>query len=39
MRYSVILQHAQEGGYRAEAPVLPGCYSQSDTSDETLENV
>jgi predicted RNase H-like HicB family nuclease len=38
-RYSVVLHHADEGGYWVEVPALPGCYSQGDSLDETLENV
>ena len=38
MRYSAIVHHADEGGYWVEVPALPGCYSQGDTIDQTLEN-
>ena len=37
MRYSVIVHRADEGGYWVEVPALPGCYSQGDTIDQTLE--
>lgn len=36
--YTIILHPAEEGGYWAEVPVLPGCYSQGETVDETLLN-
>lgn len=39
MEYTFILHHAEEGGYWAEVPVLPGCFSQGETVEETLENV
>jgi predicted RNase H-like HicB family nuclease len=39
MEYTVILHEAEEGGYWAEVPSLPGCLSQGETVDETLENV
>jgi predicted RNase H-like HicB family nuclease len=39
MEYSVVLHDAEEGGYWVEVPALPGCYSQGETRDETLENV
>ena len=29
----------QKGGYWAEVPVLPGCYSQGETMEETFENI
>lgn len=38
-KYTVILHPAEEGGYWAEVPVLPGCYSQGETVDETLLHV
>jgi len=36
---AVILHHAQEGGYWAEAPSLPGCVSQGETVAETTANI
>jgi predicted RNase H-like HicB family nuclease len=39
MEYSVVLHDAEEGGYWVEVPALPGCYSQGETHDETLETV
>lgn len=39
MEYSVVLHEAEEGGYWAEVPALPGCYSQGETVDEALEHV
>jgi predicted RNase H-like HicB family nuclease len=39
MEYSVVVHDAEEGGYWAEVPALPGCYSQGETVDEALENV
>lgn len=39
MEYSVILHKAEEGGFWVEVPALPGCYSQGETRDETLEHV
>jgi predicted RNase H-like HicB family nuclease len=35
VEFTVILHPAEEGGYWAEVPVLPGCYSQG----ETFENI
>jgi predicted RNase H-like HicB family nuclease len=37
--YSVVLHEADEGGYWVEVPALPGCASQGETVEETLENV
>ncbi len=37
--YAVVIHEEPEGGFWAEVPALPGCYSQGDTVDELLENV
>ena len=29
----------EDGGYVAEVPSLPGCFSQGETIDETLDNI
>jgi len=39
MEYTVVFYEAEEGGYWAKVPALPGCYSQGETLEETLENV
>lgn len=39
LEYSVVIHEAEEGGYWVEVPALPGCYSQGETREETLENV
>ncbi len=40
MTLSVIIRpDAEEGGYVAECPELPGCLSQGETIEETLANV
>ena len=39
MEYTVIFHEAQEGGYWADVPALPGCYSQGETIEETMENM
>lgn len=39
MNYTVILHPAEEGGYWAEVPALPGCFSQGETVEETLRNI
>ena len=38
-RYTVILDREADGGFHASCPALPGCHSQGDTLDETLQNV
>jgi predicted RNase H-like HicB family nuclease len=37
--YAVVIHQEAEGGFWAEVPALPGCYSQADTVDELMENV
>ncbi|MFZ2522178.1 MAG: type II toxin-antitoxin system HicB family antitoxin [Minisyncoccia bacterium] len=37
--FSVIYEPAEEGGYVASAPSLPGCYSQGETLEETKKNI
>jgi len=37
--YTVILHPEEEGGYWAEVPALPGCYSQGDTVEKAMQNV
>ncbi|MBA7684461.1 hypothetical protein ES703_92856 [subsurface metagenome] len=39
MDYTIILHPAEEGGYWAEVPVLPGCFSQGETVEETLIHI
>ena len=38
MEYTVVIHPAEEGGYWCEVPALPGCYSQGETIEETLNN-
>ena len=37
--YSVLIHEEPEGGFWAEVPALPGCYSQAETLEEVMENV
>lgn len=39
MRLEVVVHPAEEGGFWAEVPSLPGCVSQAETVDELLENI
>jgi len=39
MRFKVVLEEAEEGGYVVYVPSLPGCVSQGETRDEALENI
>jgi len=37
--YAVVIHEDPEGGYWAEVPALPGCYSQGETIDELTRNI
>jgi predicted RNase H-like HicB family nuclease len=38
-KYAVVIREEAEGGFWAEVPALPGCYSQGDTIAELIDNV
>ncbi len=37
--YDVIIHPAEEGGFWAEIPSMPGCVSEGETLDETKANI
>lgn len=39
MKYTIVLEEADEGGYTVTVPTLPGCISEGDTYDEAVENI
>ncbi|MFO7639820.1 MAG: type II toxin-antitoxin system HicB family antitoxin [Candidatus Competibacteraceae bacterium] len=39
MKLAVIVHKAEEGGYWAEVPAIPGCATQGDTFEELLGNL
>ena len=39
MKFKVVLEEAEEGGYVVYVPVLPGCVSQGETKEEALKNI
>jgi len=39
MKIKVIVHDAEEGGYWAEVPAIPGCATQGDTFEELLRNI
>lgn len=39
MRFKVVLESAEEGGYTVFVPSLPGCISEGNTREEALENI
>jgi predicted RNase H-like HicB family nuclease len=39
MRFKVVLEPAEEGGYTVYVPSLPGCISEGETIEEALANI
>lgn len=39
MQVKIIVHEAEEGGFWAEVPAIPGCVSQGETLDELDENI
>lgn len=39
MRFTVILEPSDDGGYTVYVPALPGCISEGETQDEALANI
>ena len=39
MKVKVIVHEADEGGYWAEVPAIPGCATQGETFEELLQNL
>jgi predicted RNase H-like HicB family nuclease len=39
MKIKVVVHDAEEGGFWAEVPAIPGCATQGETMDELLRNL
>jgi predicted RNase H-like HicB family nuclease len=39
MKLKVVLHPAEEGGYWAEVPAIPGCATQGETFEDLLANL
>jgi predicted RNase H-like HicB family nuclease len=39
MKIKVVVHDAEEGGFWAEVPALPGCATQGETMDELMRNL
>jgi predicted RNase H-like HicB family nuclease len=39
MKIKIVVHDAEEGGYWAEVPSIPGCATQGETMEELLENL
>ncbi len=39
MKLKVVMHEAEEGGFWAEVPAIPGCATQGDSFEELLSNL
>jgi predicted RNase H-like HicB family nuclease len=39
MKVKVIIHEAEEGGFWAEVPAIPGCMTQGETMQELIQNL
>ncbi len=39
MKLKILIHPAEEGGFWAEVPALPGCVSEGDSLDEVMANI
>ena len=39
MKIKIVVHEAEEGGFWAEVPVIPGCATQGDSMDELMQNL
>jgi predicted RNase H-like HicB family nuclease len=39
MKIKIVVHEAEEGGFWAEVPAIPGCATQGDTIEELMANL
>ncbi len=39
MKFKVIIEPSEEGGYTAYVPSLPGCVSEGESVEEAMKNI
>jgi predicted RNase H-like HicB family nuclease len=39
MKFQVVLEPSEEGGFTVHVPALPGCISEGDTREEAIANI
>jgi predicted RNase H-like HicB family nuclease len=39
VKIKIVVHEAEEGGYWAEVPAIPGCATQGETFEELLQNL
>ncbi len=38
MKFNVVLEKAEEGGYNVTVPALDGCFTQGDNEEQAIQN-
>ncbi len=38
MKFNIMLEPAEDGGFNVSVPALDGCFTQGDTEDEAIAN-
>jgi predicted RNase H-like HicB family nuclease len=38
MKFNIVLEKAEEGGYNVTVPALDGCFTQGETEEEAISN-
>lgn len=38
MKFNIVLECAEEGGFNVSVPALDGCFTQGDTEEEAVQN-
>jgi len=38
MKFNIIIEKAEEGGFNVKVPALDGCFTQGDTEEEAMTN-
>jgi predicted RNase H-like HicB family nuclease len=39
MKIKIVVREAEEGGFWAEVPAIPGCATQGDSMDKLMQNL
>ena len=39
MKFKIVLEESEDGGYTVYVPSLPGCVSEGETIEEATENI
>ncbi len=39
MKFKIILEPSDDGGYTVTVPALPGCISEGDSREEAIKNI